>query len=43
MARFRARARREEEGRLLAEWNRRLHEQARKVDYLDSDEDAGGD
>lgn len=43
MARFRDRARREEEGRFLAEWNRRLHEQARKVDYLDSEEDAAGD
>ena len=40
MERFRARARRDEEGRLLADWNRWLHEQARKVDYLSETHDA---
>jgi peptidyl-prolyl cis-trans isomerase D len=34
MERFRARALREEEGRVLGEWNRWLHEQAKKIDYL---------
>jgi peptidyl-prolyl cis-trans isomerase D len=34
MERFRNRAQREEEGRVLADWNKWLHEQAKKVDYL---------
>lgn len=47
MEQFRRRARREEEGRVLTDWNVWLHEQAKKVDYLSAeappDEGPGAD